>query len=62
MEKVSKKADLDNTKITSIISYRGGDVTDAARLYRKEEVLKKKLKNILDTNSHLEKEIKTHEA
>lgn len=36
MEKVSGKNDLDNTKITSIISYRGGDLTDATRLYRKE--------------------------
>ena len=36
-EKYSSKTDLDNTKITSLINYRGGgDLTDATRLYRKE--------------------------
>ena len=54
MEKYSGKSDLDNTKITSLINYRaGGDLSDATRIYRKEEALKKKLKAILETNSQL---------
>jgi hypothetical protein len=58
---LSRKSDLNNTNITSIINYRGGDISDAARLYRKEEILKKKIKNILEINTGLEKEIKLHE-
>jgi len=54
------KSELDNTKITSIVNYRG-DMSDATRLYRKEEILKKKLKNILEVNAGLEKEIKAQE-
>ena len=46
-QKISTKTDLDNTKVTSLINFRGGgDVSDAARLYRKEEALKKKMKSI----------------
>lgn len=37
-------------------------MTDVTRLYRKEEMLKKKLKVLLDSNGVLEKEIKNHEA
>ena len=45
--KMSTKTDLDNTKVTSMVNCRGGgDISDAARLYRKEEVLKKRMKSI----------------
>lgn len=59
MEKSSGQ-NLDTTKITSIIHYRTADLSDATRLIRKEEALRKKLRAVLDLNAALEKEIKTH--
>lgn len=53
---------LDNTKITSLVHYRSAEMSDATRLLRKEEFLKRKLKSALDGNAALEKEIKSHEA
>lgn len=60
-EKKIQKSEINNVNITNIINGRPGDISDATRLYRKEEILKKKLKNILEINAGLEKEIKLHE-
>lgn len=39
---------------------RSGDLTDMARLLRKEESIAKGLRNILGVNQSLEKAIKAH--
>jgi hypothetical protein len=51
---------LDNTKITSLVHYRSAEMSDATRLLRKEEFLKRKLKTALENNATLEKDIKNH--
>jgi hypothetical protein len=53
---------LDDTKITSLIHYRSAEMSDATRLLRKEEFLKRKLKAVLEVNATLEKDIKSHET
>lgn len=53
-EKISNSGSLD-TKLTSIARYRSGETFDATKILRKEEIIRKKLKSILDVNQVLEK-------
>jgi hypothetical protein len=56
----STSGDFDNPKLVSTIHYGTADLSDAARIYRKEESIKKKLKSVLDLNAGLEHDIKVH--
>jgi hypothetical protein len=56
MSKISEKENinLSQTKTTSVLGNRnGGELSDITRMYRREEILKKKLKNVLEINANL---------
>jgi hypothetical protein len=50
-----------NVKFSGLTHYNTGDLSEGARMYRKEETLKKKLKSMLDLNAGMEHDIKMHE-
>ena len=52
---------LDITKTSNQFKTKGFiSMSDVNRLYRREEIFKKKFKNIVQTNCHLENQIKTY--
>jgi hypothetical protein len=48
--------------VGSTAQFRSGDLSDVARLLRKEEAIGKRLKSVLDANGGLERAIKVHES
>jgi hypothetical protein len=48
--------------LTTTFCFRSGDISDVAKLLRREEMIRKKLRSELDCNGQLEKQIKAHEA
>ena len=45
----------------TMIHFRNAEASEAARYYRREEILKKKIKGVVEANYVMEKDIKTQE-
>jgi hypothetical protein len=59
-EKTSIEASNVDLRVRSTVAF-AGDLSDVARLLRKEEVIGKRLRSVLDLNANLERAIKAHE-
>lgn len=49
-------------RVGSTVCFRSGELSDVARLLRKEEAIGKRLRSVLDINAGLERAIKAHEG